>query len=282
MYVPNGVIQEAWTPADEGRSYEVHADPRTLAVAQERPAGLVGAHPQHRTRLGGRRRRPCQGGSQLPDRHSPEEDFRRGHPAGSFRRSGCCERGRQLDSVPFDRTGHRAGPAGRQLRFRVQLCLLQQHFLAGRGRPPNPPEIDPSLVFERMFGDAEEPLDNAARARRMSRRRSVLDHVLDDANRLLGSVGPTDRQKLDEYFSSLRDVERRIEAERSGQDAELPNMPRPRGIPASYSAHARLMFDLMTLAFRTNMTRVATFMMGREGSNLTYPEIEVNRGPTTE
>ena len=276
VYVPNGVIQEAWTPADEGRSFEFT---RILEpLRSHRNDLLVLSGLTHNT---GRAL-----GDGAGDHARAAASFLTGiHPKKT---SGADIRlGVSVDQVA-------ANAVGSSTRFPSIELGIEPGRLAGncdsgyscaysnsiswRGeKTPNPPEIDPSLVFERMFGDAEEPLDNAARARRVSRRRSVLDHVLDDANRLLGSVGPTDRQKLDEYFSSLRDVERRIEAERSGQDAEVRSMPRPRGIPASYSAHARLMFDLMTLAFRTNMTRVATFMMGREGSNLTYPEIEVNR-----
>ena len=128
-----------------------------------------------------------------------------------------------------------------------------------------------------MFGDIEAPLDAGERAKRDARQRSVLDFVIGDARRLKNSLGPTDQQKLDEYLTSVRDVEKRIAASGERDDGPVPDMARPLGIPANYADHARLMFDLMALAFQTNMTRVATFMMGREGSNLTYPDIEVKR-----
>ena len=144
-------------------------------------------------------------------------------------------------------------------------------------KTPNPPEIDPSQVFERMFGDIEAPSDPRTRARLRARDRSVLDHVIADAARLRSTLGPTDRQKLDEYLTSVRDIEKRIGAGTEAQRIPAPEMARPRGIPASYRAHARLMFDLMALALQTDLTRVSTFMMGREGSNLTYPEIAVDR-----
>ena len=88
-------------------------------------------------------------------------------------------------------------------------------------------------------------------------------------------LGPTDRRKIDEYLNSVREVEKRLDTA-ADLDA-APSIPKPHGIPAAYSDHARLMFDLTAIAFQTDMTRVSTFMMGREGSNLTYPEIEVNR-----
>ena len=276
VYIPNGVIQEAWTPTAAGPSYEFT---RTLkSLEPHRDDFLVLSGLTHNT---GRAL-----GDGAGDHARAASSFLTGiHPkktAGADIRLGTS-----VDQVA-------ANAIGGQTRFASMELGIEPGRLAGncdsgyscaysnsvswRGeKTPNPPEIDPSSVFERMFGDVEAPLDPAAAARRRERQQSVLDHVLDDADRLLSSVGPTDRQKLDEYFTSLRDVEKRIAAAGTERDAPKPTMARPQGIPANYAAHARLMFDLMTLAFQTNMTRVATFMMGREGSNLTYPDIEVNR-----
>ena len=276
VYIPNGVIQEAWTPAEEGPSFAF--SPILEPLEHHRRDLLVLSGLTHNT---GRALGDGPG-----DHARAASSFLTGiHPKKT---SGADIRlGISVDQVA-------ANSIGASTRFPSIELGIEPGRLAGncdsgyscaysnsiswRGeKTPNPPEIDPSLVFERMFGDNEGPIDKATLARRASRRQSVLDHVLEDASRLLGSVGPADRQKLDEYFTSLRDVEKRIAASSAGPESDSPGMPRPSGIPAGYPAHAKLMFDLMTLAFQTNMTRVGTFMMGREGSNLTYPEIGVDR-----
>src|SRR5690606_40500627 len=139
--------------------------------------------------------------------------------------------------------------------------------------PPNPPETNPRLVFERLFGAfSDAGLSPEARARRQDYRRSVLDHTIERAKALLGVLGPSDRRKLDEYFASIREVERRIqmaEQERTGapDDVEMPT-----GIAVRYDEYAKFMFELQRLAMPTDLTRVITMMMGREGSMRTYPE----------
>ncbi|MDX1981033.1 MAG: DUF1552 domain-containing protein [Bryobacteraceae bacterium] len=130
---------------------------------------------------------------------------------------------------------------------------------------PLAPEMNPRAVFERLFGDAGA--DNPDR-------RSILDLTLRDTERLKNGLGPVDRRKLDEYLTSLREVETRIE--RAGRSAKLPEgVESPTGIPTSFREHARLMFDLATLAFQTDSTRVITFMLAREGGLRTYPEAGV-------
>ena len=141
---------------------------------------------------------------------------------------------------------------------------------------PNPPEINPRLVFERMFGSADQPKDPAVRERRKVYQKSILDFVQDDTRSLMGELGATDKRKLDEYLYAVRDIEKRIEtAENSDQKEVEPTIERPSGIPVEFSDHVALMFDLMSLAFQADLTRVATFMYGREGSNRTYREIGV-------
>ena len=276
VYVPNGVIQEAWTPAEEGSSFEFTRILESLAPHRSDLLVLSGLTHNNGRALG----------DGAGDHARAASSFLTGiHPkktSGSDIRLGIS-----IDQVAANAIGGTTRYASLELGIEPGrlagncdsgYSCAYSNSISWRGeKTPNPPEIDPRLVFERMFGDFEEPLDPATRARRIARQESVLDHVLGDANRLLRSVGPTDRQKLDEYFSSLRDVEKRISADGVSREGVKPGMERPHGIPAGYPEHARLMFDLMLLAFQTNMTRVATLMMGREGSNLTYPEIGVNR-----
>ncbi len=139
---------------------------------------------------------------------------------------------------------------------------------------PLPPEINPRQVFERLFGDLDLSADPAARARQQAYRKSILDLTLQDTKRLELNLGPTDKRKLDEYLTALREVEVRID--QAGKDTPLPaGMGKPAGIPTTYAEHAQLLFSLVTLAFQADLTRVATFMMAREGGVRTYPEIGV-------
>ena len=139
---------------------------------------------------------------------------------------------------------------------------------------PMPPETNPRLVFERLFG-ADAGLDPQTRARRMRSRRSILDLVQERTRALATEIGASDRRKIDEYLQSIRDVERQIERAERDQREFDPAMEKPSGIPIAYEEYARLMFDMQILAFQADLTRVSTMMMGREGSLRTYPEIGV-------
>ncbi len=139
---------------------------------------------------------------------------------------------------------------------------------------PLPVAANPRDVFERLFGDGDA-LDTQSRMAQMRRQTSILDFVREDAQRLTGELGMEDRRKLDEYLTATRDIEKRIQRAASTPLADAGSMERPAGIPDSFDAHVKLMVDLQVLAFQADITRVATFMIGREISNRTYPEIGV-------
>ncbi len=142
---------------------------------------------------------------------------------------------------------------------------------------PNPAEIHPRAVFERLFGTAGDDPDPARRLRRKKYEQSILDVVLGDAQRLSSTLGGTDKQKLDEYFTSLRDVEKRIQnAERNSAHVVKPDVIAPAAsVPTDFGEHARIMMDLMTLAFQTDATRVVTLLLALEQSPRAYPEIGI-------
>ena len=133
---------------------------------------------------------------------------------------------------------------------------------------------DPRVVFERLFGDSGST-DPKARVTRMQQRRSVLDSVIEEVGDLQKELGHGDRSKLVEYLESIRDVERRIQMAEAQSSIALPLVDQPAGIPAAYEDHVKLMFDLEVLAYQCDLTRVITFMMGREFSGATYPQIGV-------
>ena len=143
---------------------------------------------------------------------------------------------------------------------------------------PIPSELNPRTVFERLFGDGEST-DPAARKARLEEQKSVLDYVTGNLSRLRGNVGTADKRKLDEYLEAVRDIERRIQrAEEQNITMKLPHMERPSAVPDHYEEYSKLMIDLQVIAWQTDMTRVTSFMMGRDGSNRPYREIGISDG----
>jgi hypothetical protein len=143
---------------------------------------------------------------------------------------------------------------------------------------PNPMEISPRAVFERLFGDGDST-DPAVRLASLNEERSILDYVAGDVDRLEGGLGASDRGKLNEYLEAIRDIERRIQmAEEQNATVTLPVMDRPTSIPEEFDEHARLMMDLMVIAYQTDMTRVVSCMIAREASNRSYRSIGVPDG----
>jgi hypothetical protein len=146
---------------------------------------------------------------------------------------------------------------------------------------PATKEVNPALVFDRLFGRGRQDEVHEQRAQRELLRRSILDFVLEEARRLKRQLGPGDQRKLDEYLTSIREVERRIEVakkERREPGDEPFEYERPAGIPREYAEHIRLMTDLLALAFQTNLARVATLVFANEGSNRSYRFIQVPEG----
>jgi len=142
---------------------------------------------------------------------------------------------------------------------------------------PLPPISDPRQLFERLFGaDVAEP--PAVHSRRLALRESILDQVAGDAKRLQVSVGPDDRRKLDDYLTSVREIELQVQRTENDQSANVPGMEKPYGAPPEFPDYFGLMSDILVAAFRTDSTRIATFMVGREGSTRAYPEIGVSDG----
>jgi hypothetical protein len=142
---------------------------------------------------------------------------------------------------------------------------------------PLPPVLDPRALFERLFGTGAE-LTPEARARQARHRKSILDFVSEDTKKLQTNLGPTDKRKLDEYLSSVREIERQIERAEKDTTRVDPKMEKPYGIPADFAEHFKLMSDMITIAFQTDMTRVLTFLVTREGTSRPYREIGIPDG----
>ena len=140
-----------------------------------------------------------------------------------------------------------------------------------------PPILDPRTLFERLFGRGPA-LSPEVREKRNRYRRSILDFVMEDTRKLQSDLGPTDRRKLEEYLSSIREIEMQIGKAESDNAHVDPGMDKPYGIPADFSEHFKLMTDMITVAFRADLTRVVTFLVTREGTSRPYREIGIPDG----
>ena len=141
---------------------------------------------------------------------------------------------------------------------------------------PLPMEINPRLVFDRMFGDGAT---SEERLERIEQQRSILDAVTSQVRRLQGGLGSTDRSRVSEYLDTVREIERRIQlAEKQNSNSSLAVPDSPSGIPDDHEAHSKLMFDLMALSFQADITRISTFMMAREVSYRTFPMLGISEG----
>jgi len=158
------------------------------------------------------------------------------------------------------------------LAFVQKNCATCHNSTLASGTPMAP-DVNPRSVFEQLFGSADPGLPPQTRARRALYRKSILDRTRESTEKLVSDLGAADRRKMDEYLTAVRDVEKRISE--SEKDPLVPPIDKPSGIPFQFSDYVKLMFDLQTIAFQADLTRVATMMFGREGSVRAYPEIDV-------
>jgi hypothetical protein len=273
VYVPNGIIMKDWTPAARGSEFDLTRTLEPLAAYKDQMVLMTGL-----TQNGGRALGDGPG-----DHARAASSYLTGvHPRKTAGADIQC--GVSVDQVAAQAIGSKTRFASLEFGCEdgrlVGNCdsgysCAYSNSISWRGEStPMPPEINPRVVFERLFGVADQGESPAARARRERSRRSILDLVSEDAKSLQSTLGPTDNRKLDEYLTGIREIEKRIEM--SGkQNQPAPTMEMPDGIPADFVEHSRLMFELMALAFQTDQTRIQTFMLGREGSNRTYREIGV-------
>lgn len=273
LYVPNGIHMPDWTPKETGAKFTLPPTLQPLSKLQSKLLVLSGLTSdgarEHGDGAGGHARALA---AYLTGVHPYKTD-------GVNLRNGAS-----VDQVAAARMAYKT-------RFSSLEIGCEQGAMAGNcdsgyscvysstmawrsPTQPLPKEVNPKLVFDRLFGAANDP----NRAQRDSLRKSILDYVRDDSKSLTRNLGANDVRKLDEYFTAIRDIERRIEGSAKLPPVSKPNYPAPSGIPANYEEHVRLMCDLLTLAFQTDSTRVATFVLSNEGSNSPYAFINVPEG----
>jgi hypothetical protein len=282
VYAPNGKHMPDWTPTAEGAHFELPPTLRPLEPVREyvsvlsglclRPASADGDGPGDHARamaafLTGVRPQKTSGA-----------DVRAGISVDQL---AAAHLGRQT-RLPSLEVGCEGGkPAG--TCDGGYSCAYQTNLSWRTPTLPLPKEVNPRLVFDRLFGEPNRP--ETDQARRDRDRRSLLDFVAEDARHLAPRLAGDDRRKLDEYLTGVREVEQRIqraaatcralnEQRASGKEP----FSRPAGIPENYVEHARLLADLIVLAFQADLTRVATFVLGNDGSNRAYREADVAKG----
>ena len=273
FYGPNGRIMNKWTPATEGTAFELPATLAPLANFQEQLVVLSGLHIKAADPVGnepgGVHARPCA--SFLTGIHPK--------PGGAT--------GISADQLAARKFAQETQLASIELAMDSADVLgaadgaysdAYTKTISWRGpTTPLPMENNPRAVFERLVGESAST-DPAVRMRQIQQKRSILDFLTQDVARLSREVGPADRSKLNEYLEAVRDIERRIQLAEEQASRELPEIERPAGVPPTYSEHAKLMMDLLVIAFQGDITRVSTFMLGREQGDRAYREIGIGDG----
>ena len=276
MYAPIGVIPEKWMPAAEGANYELTETLTPMAAFRENMIVVSGVDNEIANMVGGDNGGPHSrpGGSWLTGIHPKPSVGGQIHTGISSDQIAAREFGKhtQLASLEIALEA----PKGPTQAEGAYPALYLNTISYRNETTPMPMEDNPRAVFERLFGDSRTT-DAAARRALLGKDQSLLDSFTEAVTRLQKDLGPSDRVKLNEYLDSVRDVERRIQIAEEQSSRQLPTVQRPGGaIPPTYTEYAKLMLDLQLIALQTDMTRVSTFMLGRETSSTVYSDIGIS------
>jgi len=277
VYFPNGAIQPHWWPKGEGKDFELARTMQPLEKVKHQVQILGGMDHVNST----------PGPDGAGDHARASGTFLTGvrvkKTAGADIHAGIS-----IDQVAANQVGHLTRFPSLELTCDAvrksgncdsgYSCAYQYNLAWRSPTQPIAPEPNPRLLFERLFGAGAPGERTESLKRRQQQQRSILDFVLEDARSLQKKLNYRDKQKLDEYLGSVRDIEKRIaQAERFGPSPD-PSVETPSGVPAAFEEYIQIMFDMMTLAFQTDSTRIATFLLANEGSNRAFPEIGIAEG----
>jgi hypothetical protein len=277
IYVPNGVTVPEWTPKTIGKDFELPRILKPLAPLRDYVNVLSGFDQNQGKPFGdgaGDHARACA--AFLTGVHARKTSGRDIRAGISVDQVAAQELGEQtvLPSLELScDSGPRLGAcdSGYSCAYQFNIAWRDESM-------PLLPEVNPKQVFERLFGDVSGGVDSQqARSRRAMFQKSILDFVRDDAKLLHSNLGRSDRRKIDEYLTAVREIEKRVELAEKTSPA-LPSGLKAPEMHENFEQHIRLMFDMLALAFQTDSTRVATFMISHEGSNRSYSTIGVNEG----
>ena len=287
VYVPNGVNQTYWWPKGDGKDGD-RAREKARALLLNRTMEPLADLKEKIQVIAGLDQKNAFGGKDGPGDHARAcSTFLTGvrvkKTAGADIHAGIS-----VDQVAARQIGHLTRFPSLELACDAARksgncdsgysCAYQFNLSWASPTLPMTPEANPRFAFERLFGAGDRGERGKSFRQRLEQQRSILDFVRDDARDLGRELGARDRKKLDEYLTGVREVERRIQAAEQFRETPDPDCETPAGIPATFLEHVQLMYDLLFLAFRTDSTRVATFLLSYESSNRTFPDIAVNDG----
>ncbi|MFN0122053.1 MAG: DUF1552 domain-containing protein [Blastocatellia bacterium] len=274
VYVPNGIILEDFRPKSTGRDWEMTRILKPLESLRNDFSILTGLDDHNGNALGdGPGDHGRAGASFLTGVHCVKT-------AGADIRAGIS-----ADQIAAQAIGSKTRVPSLELGCEDSRtvgncdsgysCAYTNNLSWRNPTTPLPPELNPRLTFERMFGNIDTSVSPAVRARREQYRKSILDMVREDTQKLTGTLGATDRRKVDEYLYAIREIEQRIARAEKDNRNITPAIEKPAGIPMTFKEYSQLTFDLLHIAFQADLTRVCTLMLAREGSMRVYPEIGI-------
>lgn len=273
FYMPNGMIMENFTPESAGAQYALSPTLKPLEPFRDKFSVVSGLAHYNAGALGdgaGDHGRSC--GAFLTGAHPKRTDGYDIHCGVSLDQVVAKHFEKETEIASLEIGIDQPSLVG---TCDVGYSCMYTNTLSWRSpTTPMPVTVNPRDVFERLFGDGDQ-LDRNGKLAQLRRRSSILDFVKEDAALLSRRLGAGDRRKMDEYTEALRDVERRIQKASADNRDTVTDFSRPAGVPESFAEHVRMMIDLQVLAMQADLTRVSTFMMGREISNRAYPEIDV-------
>ena len=273
IYIPNGAVMSHWQPSGNGMLTELSPSLSPLVPFQDQTIVPIGLSQKQAEALGDGNGEHSRAGTVWLSGVHPKET------EGADVRNGMT-----ADQIAAQHIGGDTPLASLELAMEQTYligncdngysCVYTNSISWRTATTPNPHETNPRIVFQRMFGDGGTPTERLAH---MQEDRSILDWVTRDIADLQKQLSPADRNSVGEYLDSVREVERRLQvAERQFDDSVLDLPDRPIGVPESYDEHAKLMFDLLALAFQADITRVFVFTLGKEQTNRAYPELGVD------
>jgi hypothetical protein len=277
MYFPNGAHQKHWWPEGEGKDFVLGQTMQQLEKVRHKLQVISGLDHRNAT--------PGMDGA--GDHARANGTFLTGVRVKKTA-GGDIQAGVSIDQLVAQQIGHLTRFPSLELSCDAvrksgacdsgYSCAYQYNLAWRSSSTPVAPEPNPRLVFERLFGAGPAGQRAQHLKMRQQQQRSILDFVMDDANKLQRELAARDKQKLDEYLTSVREIEKRIQAaERFGPPPD-PAVDTPAGIPASFQEHMRIMYEMLALAFQTDSTRIATLLLAHDGSNRAFPDIGIPEG----
>jgi hypothetical protein len=277
MFVPNGIDMRNWTPANAG-SLEITPLLEPLRALKNDFSILTGLAQNNANALGDgpgdHARSTAAWLTGVHPKKTAGSDIKLGISADQV---AALEIGKKTRFSSLELGCERGGNAGDC--DSGYSCAYSSNISWRSENTPVAKEVNPRLVFERLFGNGQKSEQDESVARRDLFNKSILDFVMEDASALKGRLGKRDQMKMEEYFQAVREIEKRVVAfENTAKLEAAAGIGKPKGIPADFGEHIRLMGDMMILAFQADLTRVATFMFANDGSNRSYAQIGVSDG----